>query len=721
MRPDLVVRPQRAEARHAWIVKDPVALRYFSLSTHEYAILQWLDGSLTLDDICRKFEETFPPYRMTPRRLQAFLANLYENGLLVVDGADQGKLLLESFQRDERRERWQKWLNWLSIRFRGIDPDPLLSWLYPKVRWCFSRAFLAAGLMLAVVAIVLLVTHAPQFAGELPRLHELIGPRNLVWLVVAFAVIKVLHEFGHALACKHYGGECHEMGVMLLLFVPCLYCNVTDSWMLQSRWQRIAISAAGILVELHLAALAVVCWWLFQPGLLQTIALNTIVVCSVGTIVFNGNPLLRYDGYFILADLVDMPNLWQESRNALRRRLGHWFLAPEIVARTPPGERQGLLTLYGIASLVYRAFVVVAILLLLHRALVPRGLAWLVPIIVASFVASAAVVWFGVMRRFWTRPMAWRQFNLPRVVLTAVAAAIGLWLFLAIPFPSRIAAPALLQPLAAHRIYVSTPGTLRQCVSPGDSVTANQVVAELEDVELHRDIVRLTGELELARTRVQNLQLRLPDEPDAAAQLQVAEEMLADVDQQLRQRKRDEQALILKAPAAGLVMEPPETPVRSSVDGRLPLWTGQPMKAENRDCHLERGTLFCLVGDPRRLEAVLYVDETDVQFVRIDQRVRLQFAVAPTAVLTGRVVEIAKRNILTVPNELAAEQELATRRDSTGSRRPLRTAYSVRVELDEHDTALLTASRGRAKISVEPRSLAERLVHSLRRALTVEL
>jgi putative peptide zinc metalloprotease protein len=317
--------------------------------------------------------------------------------------------------------------------------------------------------------------------------------------------------------------------------------------------------------------------------------------------------------------------------------------------------------------------------------------------------------------------MAWRRFRMLRVVLAAGGAAIFLWIFLAVPLPSRVAAPAMLQPLGANRIYVSTPGTLRKCVSMGESVGAGAVLAELEDIELSRDVVRLTGELELAQARVRNLQARLTDEPETAAQLQVAEEMLADVEQQLRQRQKDELALILRAPVAGLVMAPPEVPDRASSDGRLSAWAGLPTEGENGECFLERGTLLCLVGDPSRQEAELFIDETDVEFVRIEQRVRMQFAVAPTAIVTGRVVEIAKRNILTVPNELAAQQDLANRPDASGSRRPVRTSYSVRVRLDEHDVNLLAGSRGRAKISVEPRSLAKRLVHALRRTLTVEL
>jgi len=153
----------------------------------------------------------------------------------------------------------------------------------------------------------------------------------------------------------------------------------------------------------------------------------------------------------------------------------------------------------------------------------------------------------------------------------------------------------------------------------------------------------------------------------------------------------------------------------------LPTWIGTPMDQKNAHSFVERGTLFCLVGDPARHEAVVFVDETDVQYVRLGQRVSLQFSVAPTAILSGRVEEISKRNILTVPHELAVEQQLANRPDSTGSRRPLRTSYSIRVSLDKHDEHLLAGARGRAKIQVEPQTLAERLLRNLRRTLTVQI
>src|SRR5206468_11742270 len=146
--------------------------------------------------------------------------------------------------------------------------------------------------------------------------------KNWIYLGGTLAITKVIHEFGHGLSCKHFGGECHEMGVMLLVMTPCLYCNVSDSWMLPNKWHRAAIGAAGMYIELVMASIATFLWWFSEPGLLNNVCLAVMFVCSVTTLVFNANPLMRYDGYYILADLLEIPNLRQKAGQVLSRTLG---------------------------------------------------------------------------------------------------------------------------------------------------------------------------------------------------------------------------------------------------------------------------------------------------------------------------------------------------------------------------------------------------------------
>lgn len=721
MRPDLIVRRQQSVGRPAWIVKDPVALRYFTLTAQEFAILRWLGEVQNLDELRRNFESEFPPLRVTTQRLQSFLANLHESGLLLAGSPDHGRLLLERGSRQRRRERWQNWSNVLAFRFRGLDPDRFLTWIYPKLRWCFSMLFLGVCAFSMIAALAIIFVHAADFRRQFTELQTLFQSRNLFWLIAAFACVKVIHEFGHALACKHFGGECHEMGFMLLLFTPTLYCNVTDSWIMRSRWQRIIVSAAGILVEIELAAIAVILWWYSQPGLIHTIALNTVIVCSIGTLLFNGNPLLRYDGYFVLADLLEMPNLWQESRAELKRLLAKWFLVDNEAASARPDNRHKLLAVYGIASVVYRMFVSFAILLFLYRLLIPRGFGILIPAVAASLVATAAVLWAGGLWRFWQRPLAWRLFRPVRIVTALCLAVVAMWTFMTMELPCQIDGSGLLQPAAANRIYVSTPGTLEECVAPGTSVVAGQVLARLDDPELRREIERLTGDERVAQTRVNSLQIQLNDEPDVAAQLEVAQEMLVDIRQQLAQRQLDAKSLELVSPEAGIVMAPPEKPSRLDHDQNLERWTGTPFDHQNRHCFLERGALVCLVGSPENLEVDVTVDENDVQFVRVGQRVKLRFPIAPTAVLWGRVDEISKRNVAIVPGGPLIAQDLANDAEAASARSSGNALYSIRVALDDCEQHLLAGARGQAKIEVEPQTLARRMFRALRRNFLVPI
>src|SRR4029079_12370866 len=237
-----------------------------------------------------------------------------------------------------------------------------LNFAHEEFRWLFSPVTFIAAFALVVYALSLVLGHFQEFHDRLPELSALVDGRNLPWLFLAIGCVKILHELGHAMTCKHFGGEVHEMGFMLLVFSPCLYCDVSDSWRLASKWQRIAVSAAGMTVEVVLASIATIIGWYAQPGLIQLIALDVMVVCTVGTLLVNGNPLLRYDGYYILSDVVETPNLWQRSRDVLRKFAARWVLG-EASDDDPlvPARHRTWLASYAVASKVYVTLVCVAI------------------------------------------------------------------------------------------------------------------------------------------------------------------------------------------------------------------------------------------------------------------------------------------------------------------------------------------------------------------------
>lgn len=722
MRPDLSIEPQQMGRRRYWVVKDPVALTYFQLREEEHAILRMLDGRTSLGEIKRRFEQAFAPLQMTVEQLQAFLGRLYRCGLLLSEASGQGEQLLLGHRRHRLQTLRQSFSNVLAIRFRGINAEPLLQWLYPRCRWIFSHTILAGCLLLVLAAATLLTVQFDVLQSKLPDFYTLFSVDNALWLAIALAMTKILHEFGHALTCKHFDGECHELGVMLLAFTPCLYCDVSDSWMLAAKWRRIAVSAAGMGVEIVLASLCTFLWWFSEPGLLNVLCLNTMLVCSVSTVLFNGNPLLRYDGYYILSDLVEVPNLAQQSKALVDRALSRVFLGVKTSNdRALPERHRGLLAAYAVASTVYRWFVVIAILWYCSSVLTRYNLEAVADVLVLTVVAGmlAPPLWNAV-RGF--RNPAWRrQFNSRRAaigwsVLVAVAIAVC-----SIPLPFHVAAPVVLKLQDERRVYVSTPGTLGACVAPGVKVKQGHTLARLDDLGLRLQVAELECKRNQQRLHCKNLELRSVLDPRAGSEIPTAREALIDVEKRLREQQGELQRLFLKAPAAGTVLPPPATPLQPYMPDRLKAYHGSPFDDHNRGQFLKTGALFCLIGDPSRLEAVLVIDQSDVKFVRTGQRVRVQLDELPGEVILGTIREIAKNDLKVAPRELAAGAELPTRVDEFGVPRPLETSYQAHVTLDGVDHELLTGACGRAKILADPQSLGRRLYRYLSRTFNFGL
>ncbi|NUQ65725.1 MAG: HlyD family efflux transporter periplasmic adaptor subunit [Pirellulales bacterium] len=715
-RPDLVIRAQQYGPDRYWVVKDPVSLSYFQLCDEEHSILQMLDGRASLAEIKRRFDDAFAPLEVTFEQLQSFFSRLHQLGLVVADAPGQGEELLRRRAQRGRREWLGAISNPLAIRFRGLDPERFLRWAYPKCRWAFSWWFLGLCMAMVAGAAILAAVEFDIIRSRLPDFHTFFSARNAIWFAAALAMTKGLHELGHAMACKHFGGECHEIGVLLLVFMPCLYSNVSDAWTFSGKWQRIAVSAAGVAVEVVLAGLCTFLWWFSQPGFFHTLMLSVVVLCSVNTLLLNGNPLLRYDGYYVLADLLAVPNLYQQSRALLARGFRRLcFGVDGPVHRSLPRNRRALLVGYAAASAVYRWVVVIAILWFCYRVLQSHRLEVVAQVLAVVVVAGLLAAPAGNLAAALRNP-AWRRRIQPaRAVLTFVLVAAAAITVLAVPLPCRIHAPAVVQPQGAHHVYVVAPGTLIDSVRAGQVVEEGEALAHLENLEIRQKTTELTAQRDQQRLELQNLRLRLADDPAVAPELPAAEQSLADLEEQLEQQLRDQERLVLLVPASGTVIPPPQQEPQPYAPGALRSWSGDPLEARNRGCYLPTGTLFCLVGDPDRLEAHLVIDQADMAFVRKGQQVRLELDELPGAVLRGTLVELAKIDLKVAPRELAGRSDLPVRVDQQGLPRPAETSYQARVALDGHDIPLRIGTRGRARILAHPQPLGLRWYRTLAR------
>ncbi|HEY4261308.1 MAG TPA: hypothetical protein VGM98_14170 [Schlesneria sp.] len=718
-RADLKVVPLEFAGRRSWGIKDPLTLAYYELRDEEYFVLQQLNGQASVDDICNSFNDRFRPTTLSHAELQQFIGQLISQCLLIAAGAGYGRMLVARDQRTQSRRFWTRLSSVLCIRFRGIDPDWLLEWLLNRIGWIFSPTTLFASLLLISWGIVLVIVQFDHVIERLPDAHALLATQNLIWLPMLLAVVKVLHEFGHGLACKRFGGECRELGAMLLVFTPTLYCNVSDSWMLRDKWKRIAVSAAGMWVELIIAAVSTLLWWFSTPGLFHSICLNLMIICGVSTLLFNGNPLLRYDGYFILSDWLEIPNLQQQSVESIRGGICWWFCGiGDRSFADSSRTRRWLLFGYGVASSSYRVLLAFLILWSLYYWLEPYGL--------AAFVQLMAVPTIGLMflrpvlaaSRFLRSPQNRQQINWPRLVSRTAFCGLLLIAILFLPVPSRVRAGALLDQGDAHRVYSTLGGTLVQSVKLGTTVVAGQEVARLVDPQLQRQLIRLEGEYNLHALRLGQLERRRILDPEVAALIPATREAKHDFEVQLRQLRDAAERLVLKSPCDGIVL--PATPQSGqALPGALPTWVGSALDDRNSGCFVKPGTTICLVGSRESRDATLLVNQDDINLVQVGQPVRTVWHELAGEVLTGTVTEVAALDLETLPREAVQRLRLPARSTAEGSIVPVGTWYRVRVHLDSTTLPLVRNAAGEAKILVAPQSLGRSMLRWLSRTFAL--
>ncbi len=711
-RGDFTAQPQTFRGRRLWCIKDPVSLAYFHLRDEEYSILQLLAEHTSMSRVIEAFRQKFPGRSIDAEQVRYFLAGLYRNGLVTVERTGQGAALWGRKEAARRRAWLSALPGLLAIRFRGIDPTALLRAIYDLLWWTFTPAALTGAILAIAGALAVVIARFDQVVAALPTASTFFGAREIVLFFVAMGVIKVLHEIGHGLTCLRLGGECHEMGLMLLVFAPCLYCDVSDSWLFANKWRRIAVAAAGIAVELTLAAFATFAWLLSEPGLFHAFCLNVMLICSVNTLLFNGNPLLRYDGYFVLSDLIEVPNLAAEGGAAVARL---------ILGRDetdPPFDRSELLLLaYGIASALYRVFVTGAIVWFCLKMLTPWGLAPIGYVLGAFCLVGLVASPTAMLARAAVAPAPRRG----RAVLSSVLILATAGCILFVPLPHRIEAPAVLRPEGASAIYLPVGGELVAAMSAGSTVGRGEVLGRLRDATLESDVALLESRRAELRSQIEVLSSRRLSDPTLAAQLPATEEAAEAAERQLAQRKKDLADLTILSPRPGIVLPPPLHLVAPPED-ELASWSGTPLDAENLGCYLEPGTLFCFVGDPHRLEAVALVEEGSIAFLRPGQTVHLKLEQTAGSTLDGRVEAIATDPLTIAPPEFVRGTQLAMRRGDDGVLRPTETTYEVKVRLDGIDgSRLRIRGIGLAQVEVGSERLFDRFYRFLRRTFRFEL
>ncbi|MEM0926751.1 MAG: biotin/lipoyl-binding protein, partial [Planctomycetota bacterium] len=589
-RPELIATWTYHRTESAVVVKDPVALTYHRMRPDEYFVLQCLDRCDSLEELCAAYEERFPETRVKTTEINDLVLHFHRLGLTISALPEQGSRLHEKWLREKNR-RWKSQLSSvLFIRFPGVDPEPFLRRVYPCVRPLFHPIGFVLGGLVVAAGITILCSQWDRFTHEFPTLHQWMSLRAVVCLGVTIGSVKILHELGHAFVCKHFGGECHQIGPMLLVFTPALYCDTSDSWMLPDRYARASVGAAGMVTELLLASIATVVWASTGHSLVHYLAMNVMLVCSVSTVLFNANPLLRYDGYYILSDLCDVPNLGQKAQRSLRALLSRVLLGiPQAADARPSGNRFWLLS-YAILAGVYRWALTAFILFWLLWMLRPYRLESIGRMLCLIAFSGLAVTSIQPVFQLLRHPGKRRQVKMARLAITA---SIFLAMLVAslIPLPSGESSVGKLTPRVETPIYVTTGGLLdRILVKTGEQVKQGQELAVLTNADVDLQLNQAASRVESQRVLVEALEASRIESLTSANELPAARTLLSELERQLDSRRARKDALRIKAPAAGTLVDAPTLEVAPSNEVSLANWSGRPTDQRNQGCRLDSGT-----------------------------------------------------------------------------------------------------------------------------------
>ena len=376
LRAHVTVRIHRYRGQLWYVIGDGMRNRVHRVSPAGYLLVASMDGARTLDSLWSEAAVTLGEQAPTQDQVIQLLGQLHTNDLVAGDVPPDARELFDRQSKAARSKVLQWLLNPMSIRIPLVDPHAFLTRTLPFVRPFLGRFGAALWLATVLPALILAAKYWPELtenAGD-----RVLRPDNLLLIAMIYPFIKILHELGHGYVTRAHGGDVHELGVMLLVLLPMPYVEVSAAAGFRSKWSRCLVGAAGILVELFIAALALFVWLLIEPGFARAIAFNVMLTASVSSLLFNGNPLLRYDGYYVLSDAIEVPNLAQRGGQFWSHLLRRYVFGSKGMRDFPAsrGEKIWFL-LYMPVSTLYRISVTfgIALFLMSQYLVVGVGLA----------------------------------------------------------------------------------------------------------------------------------------------------------------------------------------------------------------------------------------------------------------------------------------------------------------------------------------------------------
>jgi putative peptide zinc metalloprotease protein len=530
-----------------YILQDHASGRSHRLSPAGYRLVALMDGTRSIDELWDLINQKAGDEAPTQDEIIRLLGQLHAADALICDVPPDGLELFRRFRRHERRRLRQRLWSPLAVRFPLIDPERFLDWSLPAARPFFT--WYGAVLWLAIVGAGAIM--AGLYWTDLTEniIDRALTPQNLVLLWVTYPVVKALHELGHGYATKIAGGEVHEMGIMLLVLIPVPYVDASSAQGFRDKSSRMLVGAIGIAVELFLGSLALFVWVNAQPGPVHSVAFNIMLISGVSTLLFNGNPLLRFDGYYVLADLLEIPNLGTRANKYLGYLIQRYLFGSRD-AESPadtPGEKFWFVT-YGIAAFIYRIFIMFVIIVYIGSQFFIVGVA----LAIWALITQAFVPLGKNMKFLFTNPKLRRNRGRALGMTAALIGAVGVGLFV-VPAPFWIRAEGVTWPSEKSRVRAETDGFIKKVlVGSSAQVQSRQSLVEIEDPFLEARVEVLRAQLKGLKRQL--ISAMTSDRVQAAVLREEVGALKAD----LARARELTDALVIQSPRSGVLFVPNE-------------------------------------------------------------------------------------------------------------------------------------------------------------------
>jgi putative peptide zinc metalloprotease protein len=544
LRPGVRVRRQNFRGERWLLLENAFNNQYFRLRPAAYEFVARLRPDRTVEQVWQQCLELFPDQAPSQGEVIQLLAQLYFANLLQYDSAADSAQLFQRFKQRQQRERGFRFRNIMFMRFPLFDPDRWLAGLQPLAAKIFSPFGAALWLLVVAAGLKIVVDNFPALRAQG---QNVLAPGNLFLLYVGLVLVKTLHEFGHAACCRRFGGEVHVMGVMFMIFTPMPYVDTSSSWGFRERWKRVLVGAAGMIVEVFVAAIAAFVWSRSAPGTLHNLAYNMMFVASVSTVIFNVNPLLRFDGYYILSDLLEIPNLNQRAAEQLRHLTESNLFGVKKSASPAQTLREACwLVVYGITSGIYRVIIFSGVLL----AVADRFLLIGILMAAACLISWVTVPAVRLVLYLATNPRLDRV-RLRATLVTAGVAAGVLVLLNVVPFPNSFRAPGVVRAVERTQVASETAGQIEAVLAKsGSAVKRGQPLLRLRNPELELELAGAQAHLAELDARL------LKAMHDETADLKPLTQVRAAVQARVEKLSADAQRLVVTARHDGIWVAP---------------------------------------------------------------------------------------------------------------------------------------------------------------------